>query len=192
MCDGATIVASVRQLRTFCREVALLLRSADSLMSEQGWKSHPGLVYGALSYTLAEPHRWLQQDFFRLYRCDRLEHVLAYVSVIIDDVERLENVSEPLITAGYLVYPGKEGISSLLRSFDYSIPRWHLNMTSRSDDGILLTAGHQPTARAGFLKAATIGLPLLSIEGSTDLQHKILAPLLASLPPEEPDEDSRG
>ena len=159
-------------------------------MNEQGWKSHSGLVYGALSYTLAEPHRWLQQDFFRLYRCDRLEHVLGYVSVIIDDVERLENVTEPLITAGYLIYPAKDGITSLLRSFDYSIPRSHLNMPARSDDGVLLTAENQPTARAGFLKAVTIGLPLLSIESSTVLQQKILAPLLASLRSETPDEDS--
>lgn len=161
MGEGAIIVASIRQLRTFCREVGLLARSADSLISEQGWKSHSGLVYGALSYTLSEPHRWLQQDFFRLYRCDRLEHVLTYVTVIIDDVERLENVTEPLITAGYLAYPAKDGISSLLRSFDYSIPRWHLNMPSRTDYGIILTAEHQPTSRAGFLKAATIGLPFV-------------------------------
>ena len=35
-------------------------------------------------------------------------------------------------------------------------------MPARSDDGVLLTAEHQSTARAGFLKAATIGSPLLS------------------------------
>ena len=99
-------------------------------------------------------------------------------------------MTEPLVTAGYLVYPAKDGITSLLRSFDYSIPRWHLKMPARTDDGVLLTAEHQPTAKAGFLRATTIGLPLLSIESSSMLQQKILAPLLASLLPEKPDEDS--
>jgi hypothetical protein len=176
--DGANVVATLRHLRTFYQEIGLLLGSADNLIEKHSWKPTGSLVYGGMSYTLSEPQKWLQQDIFRLYRSEHSKNVLMFVTVIVDDIEKPSRVTEPLLTAGCFNYPSEKELGIQLQHFNYSLPRGHLNMPGRIDDGTIITAEHNPTPTSGFVTATTIGMPLLSIENTTALEQRIINPLI--------------
>jgi hypothetical protein len=179
--DGTNVLAALRQLRTFYQEIGLLLGSADNLIEKHSWKATGSLVYGGLSYTLSEPQKWLQQDIFRLYRSEHLKNALTFVSVTLDDVEKPSRITQPLLTAGCLDYPSEKELGNQLQSFNYSLPRWHLEMPGRIDDGTLIMADHNPIPTSRFVRAATIGMPLLSIENTTALEQRIINPLITEL-----------
>jgi hypothetical protein len=179
--DGSNIVEALRSLRKLCAEIASLLSSADNLMSHNGWTPMVGNVYGRLTYTLAEPKKWIQQDIFRLYRNPELKHLACFISVILDDTEKPDSITEPLLTAGFFDYGiGSEvGISE--KHFDYSLVRWHLNMPDRNDKGVLTQIEHEPSLKETFKRVGTIGIPLLSITDALGLQRTIITPLLKGL-----------
>jgi|SRR6266496_5707509 hypothetical protein len=180
--DGVNIVAALRGLRELCAQIALLLSSADKLMSRDGWITIPGgNVYGRLAYTLAEPRRWIQQDIFRFYKNPKLRHLACFVSVILDDVEQPHNITVPLLTAGFFDdgVGNESGVSE--KNFNYSLARWHLNMPNRNDDGNLIQVEHEPTPKESFKRVATVAVPLLSITDNQDLQNKIITPLLQAV-----------
>jgi len=179
--DGANVVATLRHLRTFFQEIGLLLGSADNLIEKHSWKRTGNLVYGRMSYTLSEPQKWLQQDIFRLYRSEHSKNVLMSVTVILDDIENPSRVTEPLLTAGCFDYPSEKELGIQLQHFNYSLPRWHLNMPGRIDDGTIITAEYNPTQISGFVKVATLGVPLVSIETTTILEQRVILPLITEL-----------
>jgi hypothetical protein len=185
--DEVNIVAALRCLRELCAQIALLLSSADNLMLRDGWIAIPGNVYGHLAYTLSEPRRWIQQDIFRFYKNPQLKHLACFVSVILDDVEKLHNITVPLLTAGFFDdgIGNESGVSE--KNFNYSLARWHLNMPNRNDDGKLLHVEHEPTPKETFKRVATLAIPLLSITDNQGLQNKVIVPLLQALKADQSD-----
>ena len=111
-----------------------------------------GNVYGRLTYTLAEPKRWIQQDVFRLYRNPELKHLACFISVILDDTEKPENITQPLLTAGFFDYGIGNEIGISEKHYDYSLGRWHLNIPDRNDRGVLVQIEHEPSLREPFKK----------------------------------------
>jgi hypothetical protein len=181
--NGINIVKTLRQLRVLYQEIALLLETADGLMARKGWIAVGGTyVFAGLSYTLSQPQKWLQQDFFRLYKSHDWKNVLSFISVIVDDVERPALLTEPLLTAGCFDYGSGVEFDNLPPAFNYSLPRWHLKMPNRNDNGNLIT--DQPGPETAFTRVSTLGLPLLSISDTKTLERKIIIPLLANLSPE--------
>ncbi|MBI3300798.1 MAG: hypothetical protein HYZ72_01780, partial [Deltaproteobacteria bacterium] len=96
--DGKNIVTMLRQLRRLCEQISLLLITADGLMADEGWKAkETGYMFAGISYTLSRPRFWIPQNFFRFYIKVNLGHILAFVSVVLDDAENEKNLQEPLL-----------------------------------------------------------------------------------------------
>jgi hypothetical protein len=110
--DGKNIIALLQQLRRLCEEIGLLLGTADRLMSDVAWSATDiNYVFAGLKYTLANPRLWIPQDFFRFYRNDKFGHVLAFVSVVLDDEKNASTLKEPLLTAGWFDYSSGNQVS---------------------------------------------------------------------------------
>jgi len=178
--DGKNIVGLMQQLRKLCEQISLLLMTADSLMSDRGWKAEAAQPFAGLSYTLSSPRFWIPQDFSRFYKNDDLRHILGFVSLVLDDAESRTNLEEPLLTAGWFDYgPGEE----VGKRWQYSYVRWHLKMPQRSDDGRLLLASSTtwPKEPLPFLRVSTLGVPLTSIADAEALKSGIIEPLIQGI-----------
>ena len=81
---GRNIVDGFRELRKFCREVALLLKTADGFMQEGDWTPIPRTtVVGSVSGRLDSPDYWLPTEFSRYYKHDQFPHLLPYIAVLL-------------------------------------------------------------------------------------------------------------
>lgn len=180
--DGKNIIAMLRQLRRLCEQISLLLKTADGLMTEEGWKATPEInyIFAGLSYTLSRPRFWIPQDFFRFYKNDDLRHILAFVSVVLDDAENEKNLQEPLLTVGWFDYGSGNEVGN---RWQYSYARWHLKMPERNNDGRLLSADSKawPKESLPFTRVSTLGVPLTSIADAEGLKSRIIDPLIRGI-----------
>src|SRR3546814_3388432 len=70
MSEGETILGAIRQLRELHRNVSLLLKTADSAMTEKGWvnaKSDATALH-EMSYSINSPDQWMPWEVFRYYK----------------------------------------------------------------------------------------------------------------------------
>ncbi len=176
--DGKNMTGMVRELRSLCERIALLLRTADALMRDEGWETISGNAFGGLQYTLAKPRGWIPQDFFRIYKNNNLEHISPFVSTVLDDWKNEDNLEEPLLTAGWFDYgPWKR----MGNTFDYSWFHWHLKMPGRNDEGKLILADAKAWPRQSFAHVATLGVPLTSIVDPESLKRTVIEPLIQGI-----------
>lgn len=180
--DETNIILSLRQLRRLYQQLAALLSGADRYMGNHGWGPQ-GLnyVFANLSYTLSAPQKWMLQDLFRFYRSVDVKHILSFVSVILDDVDNPTNLTEPLVTAGWFDYGVGNDVSAMSVGFNYSLARWHLKVSGRTDDGKIVPFSKGDDPKTEFVRGSTFGLPLLSIGDTGSLEEKVMKPLVANL-----------
>lgn len=172
------IVDGFRTLREFCRQVALLLTTADTLMQERGWESRLGSrALGYQSKSIKEPKFWLPSFFGRFYKTQKYAHLLPFISVLIENLKNPKLINEAMITAGWVDY----GVGNKCGVWKPWFCRWHLWMTDREDDGQL----HKQDPRKewkrwsksvpeGVVEGVTFGYPLDVIVSAQALEEKIV------------------
>ena len=93
---------------------------------------------------------------FSTYRNPELKHLACFISVILDDTEKPENITQPLLTAGFFDYGIGNEIGISEKHYDYSLGRWHLNIPDRNDRGVLVQIEHEPSLREPFKKVGQL------------------------------------
>lgn len=124
----------VQELRKLCEQISLMLRTVDEQMGIEGWEAASNT---AKSYTdsLLAPKKWIPYEIFRLFKNKEYPHLLAYVSVLLDDDiegEYAEEITEPLVTAGYFDYGQGKHVDD---NWEYGYVRWYGYMENHIDDG---------------------------------------------------------
>jgi len=176
------VVEGFRELRKFCGQVSLLLRTADGLMQDVDWEPELGSTPMAdLSKSLHEPDSWLPCYFCRFYKHPGHLHLVAFISVLIEDVEEPAHIDEALLTAGWIDY----GVGNKRGDWKRWFCQWHLWMTNREDNGRL----HEQDPRKewkekapeGVVKAVTFGYPLDEITSGESLKDTIVDRLISEI-----------
>ncbi len=135
--NGKKIMEFIKEIRRFSEELTLLLKTAESLMNKDGWITATGnTTYSSSSYSLQEAKRWYPFGLFRFYNNSKYPLILAFVSIILDEDEGVDEppktpITEPLVTAGYFIFDNKENIDNL----KYRWARWYELKENRIDDG---------------------------------------------------------
>lgn len=187
--SGKNIVDGFREIRIFCKEVSLMLITADGFMKEAGWIPWPrSSVIGNRSGAVDEPERWFPYEFSRFYKKTLSKRVLPFIAVLLDDPCIEENktlMSEALLTAGYIDYGEKEA-----EIWDYWYSRSHLFMAkkegNRLDNGKIYSAltqdiWNEDEIKGGAVRVVTFAFPLDEITDGNSLKNKIVQPLLNEL-----------
>src|SRR3546814_11049212 len=97
MSEGETILGAIRQLRELHRNVSLLLKTADSAMTEKGWvnaKSDATALH-EMSYSINSPDQWMPWEVFRYYKQKDHTTPMPSTAVFRDDSEGL--TPEPVV-----------------------------------------------------------------------------------------------
>ena len=132
--DGESILMMVEQVRKFCEEVSLLLRTIDDQMDSSDWNSFASASISDSSLSIANPAQWIPICIFRFYVHKEYPKIhpghLAFVSVLLDDEwDRKYTIKEPLITAGYFDY-GKAEVGD---NYDYRYSRCYGYLYKNND-----------------------------------------------------------
>jgi hypothetical protein len=179
------VVDGFRELRRFCADVSLMLKTANEMMGEAGWTRISRWTNAIeVSADLDNAESWLPDAFFCFYQHVRLPHVVSFIAVHVDDLYDETPIELPLISAGWANYGvGKDGFEEWAK--DYSTCYSHVWIKNRTDDGTI----HSRDAREtwgndevdGQVKLVTFAHPLDEITSSETLKLKIVEPLLAEL-----------
>src|SRR3989304_9488048 len=137
--NGKKVLVFIKEIRRFSEELTLLLRTADSLMNKERWISATkNTTYASSSNSLQDAKRWYPFDLFRFYHNSKNPFILAFVSIILEEDEWMDEspktpITEPLVTAGYFVFNDKEDIN--ISGENYWWARWYEFKENRIDDG---------------------------------------------------------
>lgn len=177
--EGRNVFQAVDQVRTLCKEIGLLLRTAETQFARHGWICTNKSAAAGLSRSIESPEKWVPESVHRFMENGRFKGVLAFVAVILEDPHPSARIEEPLVSGGWIEFAQTE--------FWYAdMSRWHLYNPKRSDDGraneFRPGGGFDARAQEGVARACTLGVPLVSITNADGLEQRIVAPLLSSLP----------
>jgi hypothetical protein len=196
MNDSQLIAQTFHQMRRFCRDVSLLLSTAEEVLKSRGLPSaqvDKGCLSGG-TYSLDRPNKWLPRRFFRTYKHKTDPNFLAYVAVIIDlpPGRELEDGSA-LLTAGALHYQQPNGWGRPLAGPATDVILWHLHRGDRDDSG--QPKWHRPpyqwsddpipkglqSAANKIDSALTFALPPHEITGTEVLIARVIEPLISGI-----------
>ena len=176
--NAERIVKTFTQLRAFCRDVALLLRTVDQYFSDRGWRPLAGTIAVAnQSGSLDYPEWWITRDFFRRYRRDDAPFCEVFVALIcdpFDDSGQPPALPQAIASAGCIDYRPAQSVD---KDWDSSAWRWHLKHPNRRDDGSICVVEHWTnpwrTSQA-IARLTSLAVPLDQIQTSEDLSHRLL------------------
>lgn len=182
---GKNIVGGFRELRKFCREVALLLKTAQDMMNDKEWERAKPYPVFLSSPTIDDPELWLPYDLCGFFENSNFPRLLCYVAVSIDDPGEKSPVEYALVSAGCIVLKSGKRRDKL----EHWMAEWHLFIDSRKDDGSLCRDDDpqktgkprktgDPEPPASFLRVTTFAYPLMEITDCETLREKIVQPLL--------------
>ncbi len=180
---GKNIVCGFRELRKFCHQVSLLLRTATGMMEQESWDSTSPPTAFYTCRRIDEPDWWLPYEFCRFFKNSKIHRLLPYIAVNLDDPAGNSPVEYPLLSTGCIVF----GASKNRAKVEHWWSRWHCYMDSRKDDGSLcidepletwkLEKGDEEPPE-GIVRVTTFAYPIIEIGDCEALRHKVVEPLL--------------
>lgn len=178
--NGGNILKATREMRNFFEDIGLLLLSGSELLSEEDWMPTGSIAIAGGSSTINSPSYWLPQDAFRFFKHKEKQHIICYISVIIDDLNNQFSLSEPLITSGWINYGSGNQVGN---NWAYSFSRMALQSTKWSDEGIMMEIPKEVVEHDNrtVLRARAMALPLTKIVNVSTLENFVTKLLLEDM-----------
>jgi len=122
--DGREITKMFRQMTLLSEQLSVLLVTADDLMKRNQWEKYSNTVTAYISQHVQVPKYWNPNFLFRFFTNKDNPHILAFISVLLDDDVDGEyrGLEEPLLTTGYFKYPGDK---STTENLEYYYAKWY-------------------------------------------------------------------
>ncbi len=168
--DGEQILKFVKEIRKLCHQMSLLLMTVDEQMGSKGWEKagvkNKNTAIADSSASVETPERWFPETIFRFY---------------INTKYPVE-IKEPLITAGYF----DNGTNNKVDKWEYYYARLYGDMENRIDDGRIYASKENWQEdwdpECHFQSYKCFGLPLILITNASDIESKIIKPLVELIP----------
>lgn len=180
---GEDVISGFRELRRFCNQLSLFLKTADGLMEEAGWIPVPRLtVVGNGSGDVNYPDWWLPADFSRVYRNKSHKQLLTYVAAIVNDHPDDPGgvmLTESLISAGWI----EHDVGTESKPWEYRFCRTHIWWNDQVEFGTLRfsDAPHTIGLPPHVLRLASLAVRLDDVQSAAALSEKIVQPLLKDI-----------
>lgn len=180
--DGEKILKFVKEIRKLCHNMSLLLMTVDEQMGSKDWEKAGNTAIADSSASVDIPERWFPETIFRFYKNTKYPNILVFVSILLDDIEYYakypEEIKEPLITAGYFDC----GEGEKVEHWEYYYAKCYGDTENRIDDGRIYQSKENWKEEWGetynFQSYKCFGIPLISITNASDIESKIIKPLV--------------
>ena len=181
--SGETILKAVRQMKQLYGDVSSLLQSAGGHMMEAGWKAYGSTAIAQTSAAIYNPSQWLPSNAFTFFTNKDSEHLLAYVSVILDDMDGAGDLEAPLVTAGYLEYDRPEGVGGDWCWWYARRGEWEKELPVDGEFHVLTPDSDWETEceKKGIQETGILMLRLVEVTDEEELHTKVTSRLIAVL-----------
>jgi hypothetical protein len=183
--SGPELLKSLRQVRAFLRDTALLLSEAKRRMGEAGFTPMKPTLFWDSSTTIDYPDAWFPQSVVLICNASPADKRVVYADVLWEYLDKPALVREPLVGAGWV-------------DFSPNVADWdrignpqhlHLHVPGRVDDGTLVPSGEEELKRLDKVigsalpvhRAQTLAVPLVDIDTREALIRRVIDPVLNSL-----------
>jgi hypothetical protein len=130
---GKNIVTGFRELRKFCNQVNLLLKTTQGMLKGEHWKTAKPPAVSYTYHRIDWPDWWLPYEFVRFFENSEVRLLLPYVAVNLDYPDEAYPVDSALLSVGCIVCQSEKKHEKAA----CWMARWHLFMDARTDDGSL-------------------------------------------------------
>ena len=184
--DAQNILKNIRQTKEIFRAISRLIQDIDEKMCKKGWtaalKKRGKTCISEVSKSIESPDNWLPTEIFRFYKNNSYKNLLVYVSVLIDnDKDGWYTIEQPLITAGFFDYGKNKRVND--NWYYYYACIYGYIMNEKTNDKPISMHEEIECEKDGklpylFRSGKCFGLPLVSIKDESDIEKKIVKPLL--------------
>jgi hypothetical protein len=172
------IIATFKDMREFCKQVSLLLSTAETAILKAGWELAQTKNPATRSWNgIGDPIYWIPFYMFRFYKHKKINNILCFVSVLLDLKNNAAGV--PLVSAGWFRFEGKD-----IGDWRFEYCTNHLCHPEADLEGHWMEARHP---KNGWVKEHKIdffwsmALPLEKITNTDELQKRVISELLESV-----------
>ncbi len=107
---------------------------------------------------------------------------MAYVAVILDEVEYVDRLSEPLVAGAWWKY-GPAGHQDKDWMWDYSqFHLWYKDNAADGSWGEVKVEDIGGREKFDIVAARSFAVPLVDVQNEADIREKVIGPLLSAVP----------
>ena len=190
---GTSITTAVRQMGKLYESISLLLKSAEEELNTMGWKADRSLAMGGSSNAIYGFRQWAPHYVFRFLPADTKPKQLLFISVILDDVDDPNAVTEPILGMGWFRYA--QGAEKTDRRWRHAkqLPLLvkPLGELPATEWQVLKLEDVADAEACGIAEAKVFAVPLVSVTNSDQLLDQFIRPLAIKLGDVRVDEEDR-
>ena len=189
--EGKKILESTKNFRKYLEDIGQLLSTAEARLIKLRYEAVPdSTVFAGGTTSIEKPKQWLLQDAFRFFKHKNNSHILAAVSVIIDDLNELDSFSQPMVSALWFNYgKGNEVKKKPVQKpakygWMYKFSRTILDLKNPDLEGKMIDIYPElgkHFEKFGILSSQALAVPLVDIRSERDIEEKVISPLVESL-----------
>jgi hypothetical protein len=179
---GQNITTAVRQMTKLYESISLLLKSAEEELNAMGWEATNNLVMGEGSGAINGFRRWAPHYLFRFLPAKTEPKQMVFLSVVLDDINDANAVTEPVFGIGWFKYkPGAEKADVCWRhAKQLPLKMDPLGQAPASWQELDLKDVAEAEA-FGIVEAKIFAVPLVSVTDSDQLLEQLVKPLAEKL-----------
>ena len=189
--EGKQILESTRNFRKYLEDIGQLLSTAEARLIKLRYEAVPdSTAFAGGTVSIEKPKQWLLQDAFRFFKHKNNSHILAVVSVIIDDLNELDSFIQPIVSALWFNYGKgnevkKKPVQKATKNgWMYKFSRTVLDLKNPDLEGKMIDIHPELEKyfeKFGILSSQALAVPLVDIRSERDIEEKIISPLVKSL-----------
>ena len=178
---GKQILESTRKFRKYLLDIGQLLSTAGAMLEQHGYRNIAGnTACSGGSYSIESPNYWFPRNAFRFLTHEQNDHILVVISVILDDLDSLCALKQPIVTAAWFYYGEAFG-----NRWDYDLSRIILDFYTENMEGEMIDTPPEITRKFSptpeILSSKTLAVPLIAIQSERNIEEKIISRLVTSL-----------
>ena len=185
--EGKQILSLTRAVRKYLEDIGQLLSTAEGMLGKRGYIKIGDVAF-PYQNSIKNPERWLPQDASRFFKNEENSHILAVISVIIDNLGKPDSFEQPIVSAAW--FNCGEG-NEVGGSWDYILSRIILSVQNFSLKGEMIDISpelfeeykrsHNSQMSLKILSSQVLAVPLVDIQRERDIEERIIKPLDESL-----------
>lgn len=194
--EGKEILKSTRKFRNYLKDIGRLLSTIEEKLIELEYEAVPDKTACAGgSASIEYPDYWFPHEAFRFFKHKNYNHILAVISVIIEDLGEPDSFTQPILSAIWFDYgqgnevkvkpvqkPAKNARAR--NAWMYKFSRSILDLKQPDLGGNMIDIFpelDEKFEKFGILSSQALALPLVDIQSGRDIDEKIIRPLINSL-----------
>ena len=187
---GKQILESTRKFRKYLLDIGKLLSTTEAMLQDSYENISGNTACWGGSNSIEWPDYWFPHQAFRFFKHRNYNHILAVISVIIEDLGEPDSFTQPILSAIWFDYGQGNEVQArpvqtpAINTWMYKFSRLILDLKTPDLGGNMIDVFPELKEKFeefGILSSQALALPLVDIQSERDIDEKIIRPLINSV-----------